>query len=111
MNSPPKYVNCIEDYSARLNIINRQFENEPENITSKAMLIDISGKNSYTSHTPLINKTQFVNCENNNEHSKVKHKIFSSLLKKIRNGKEKASINIKNYYDKKKNMHIYMKKI
>ncbi|CXI76583.1 conserved Plasmodium protein, unknown function [Plasmodium berghei] len=112
MNSPPKYVNCIEDYSARLNIINRQFENEPENITSKAMLIDISGKNSYTSHTPLINKTQFVNCENNNEHSKVKHKIFSSLLKKIRNGKEKASINIKNYYDKKKKYaYIYEKNL
>ncbi|CDU19370.1 conserved Plasmodium protein, unknown function [Plasmodium yoelii] len=112
MNNPPKCVNCIEGYSARLNIINKQFENEPENITSKTKLIDISEKNSYTSHTPLINKTKFINCENNNEHSKVQNKIFSSLLKKIRNGKEKASINIKNYYDKKKKyVYIYEKNL
>ncbi|CAD2098337.1 conserved Plasmodium protein, unknown function [Plasmodium vinckei lentum] len=107
MNAPIKCVNCIENCSERLNITNRQFENEPENVTSKTKLIDISEKDSCASYTPLINKTKFVNHKNNNEYSKDRHKIFSSLLKKIRNGKEKVSVNIKNYYDKKKYTYIY----
>ncbi|SCN62007.1 conserved Plasmodium protein, unknown function [Plasmodium chabaudi adami] len=111
MNTPSKCVNCIESYSSRLNITNRQFENEPENVTSKTKLIGISAKGSCTSYTPLINKTKFVNHKNNNEYNKDRHKIFSSLLKKIRNGKEKASVNIKNYYDKKKYTYIYEKNL